>query len=417
VAGRLSGVLLRSAHLADGRVVDITLTGDRIATVEPASTGAQAKTDDVVDLDGYLLLPAPAEPHAHLDKALSADLVPNPAGDLLGAIGAWMAHYPDRTHAEIADRARRAALRGLANGCTAIRTHIDVNEQIGLRGVTALLEVRAELAGLVEIQLVALPGRPLTGAEGAPNRRLLAEALDLGVDIAGGCPHIDPDHLGHLDHALETAAALGRPLDLHMDENLDPDSLDLRHLARRITETGFAHGVVAGHCTSLGMLPPGLQAEIAAEVAAAGISVVTLPQTNLFLQARGEHTAQPRGLTAIAALLEAGVNLAGGGDNLQDPFNTVGRADPFETAALLVMAGHLTPELAYEAVSTAARRAMGLDEVRIEPGRPADLLAVRATTLRDAVASAPGDRVVFARGRLVARTTTATTIAGITGRS
>ena len=202
-----------------------------------------------------------------------------------------------------------------------------------------------------------------------------------------------------------------------MDENLEPDSLDLRYLARRITETGFPLGVVAGHCTSLGMVPPALQAEIAAEVAAAGISVVTLPQTNLFLQARGERTAQPRGLTAIAALLEAGVNVAGGGDNLQDPFNTVGRADPFETAALLVMAGHLTPEAAYEAVSTAARRAMGLEEVRIETGRPAELLAVRATTVREAVASAPADRVVFTRGRIVARTTTTTAIATVTDRS
>ena len=117
------------------------------------------------------------------------------------------------------------------------------------------------------------------------------------------------------------------------------------------------------------------------------------------------------------SLCEAGVNVAGGGDNLQDPFNTVGRADPFETAALLVMAGHLTPEAAYDAVSAAARRAMGLEEVRIEAGRPADLLAVRATTVRDAVASAPADRVVFARSRLVARTAATTTFSPVTGRS
>lgn len=408
-------MLLRSARLADGRVVDVRLSGSTIDLVEPAgpppSRAGANPAEQVVDLDGYVLLPAPAEPHAHLDKALTADLVPNPAGDLLGAIEAWMAHYPDRTVEEIADRARRAALHNLAHGCTAIRSHVDLNTAIGLRAVDALLQVRAELAPLVDVQLVALVGRPFVGADGAPNRHLLAEAYERGVDVGGGAPHLDVDHAGHVDIALEAAAARGRPLDLHMDEHLDLDSLDLRHLARRITATGFEHGVTASHCTSLGMHPEHVQAEVAAEVAAAGISVVTLPQTNLFLQARGRRTAPPRGLTAIAALLEAGVNVAAGADNLQDPFNTVGRGDPLETAALLVMAGHLTPEQAYHAVSNAARTAMGLPEVTVAPGSPAELLAVRASSLREAVASAPQDRYVFARGRLVARTRTTTTIA------
>lgn len=417
-------MLLRSARLSDGRLVDVRLspTDGTITTVEPATSGrdsgdAPGATDlerepgatdrdrePGLDLDGYLLLPAPAEPHAHLDKALTADLIPNPQGDLLGAIEAWMARYPDRTPDEILERARRAALRNLAFGCTAIRSHVDVNQFIELRAVEALLRLRDELSPVIDLQLVALVGRPLGGEDGAPNRALLAEALDRGVDVGGGCPHVDPDRHAHLDLALEAAAERGRPLDLHMDENLDLDSLDLRRLARRITETGFEHGATASHCTSLGMQPAEVQAEVAAEVAAAGISVVTLPQTNLFLQARGIRTAPPRGLTAIAALLEAGVNVAAGADNLQDPFNTVGRGDPLETAALLVMAGHLSAEDAYHAVSNAARRAMGLPTVTVQPGDPADLLAVRARTVREAVASAPADRMVFARGRLVART-------------
>ncbi|MGD9754372.1 MAG: amidohydrolase family protein [Acidimicrobiia bacterium] len=420
-------MLLRSARLADGRLVDVRLSpaDGTIDAVEP-SAATPARTpphteptataepatepgpDAELDLDGYLLLPAPAEPHAHLDKALTADLIPNPAGDLHGAIEAYVAHYPDRTVEEIHRRARRAALHNLAHGCTAIRTHVDLNELIGLRSVEALLQLKAELAPVFDLQIVALVGRPLGGDEGATNRRLLAEALDLGVDVGGGCPHIDPNRTTHLELALEAAAERGKPLDLHMDENLDPHSLDLRTLARRVIATGFRHGVVASHCTSLGIQPPELQAEVAAETAAAGISVVTLPQTNLFLQARGIRTAQPRGLTAIAALREAGVNVAAGADNLQDPFNTVGRGDPLETAALLVMAAHLSAEDAYEAISNAARRAMGLPPVTMAPGDPAELLAIRATTAREAVASAPGDRLVFARGRLVARTRTET---------
>jgi cytosine deaminase len=93
--------------------------------------------------------------------------------------------------------------------------------------------------------------------------------------------------------------------------------------------------------------------------------------------------------------------VAGGADNLQDPFNIVGRGDPLETAALLVMAGHLTPEEAYRAVSAGSRAAMGLEPVEIAAGSPAELVAVRAGSVREAIATAPADRVVIHRGRVV----------------
>ena len=128
-------------------------------------------------------------------------------------------------------------------------------------------------------------------------------------------------------HVLDVAAAAGRPVDLHMDETLDPGVLHLAALAALVIDTGFPHGVTASHCCSLGMQPPEVQADVSDAVAAAGIAVVTLPQTNLYLQARGWTTAPPRGLTAVHPLLAAGVTVAAGADNLQDPFNLVGRGD------------------------------------------------------------------------------------------
>jgi cytosine deaminase len=112
--------------------------------------------------------------------------------------------------------------------------------------------------------------------------------------------------------------------------------------------------------------------------------------------------ATPRGLTAVAALERAGVTVAGGADNVRDPFNPVGRADPLETASLLVMAAHRQPARAWEMVSTGARSAMGLEPVRIEPGAPAELMAIPAASVGEAVAAAPGDRLVVHRGRVVA---------------
>jgi cytosine deaminase len=169
-----------------------------------------------------------------------------------------------------------------------------------------------------------------------------------------------------------------------------------------VIDTGFERGVTASHCVSLGMQTPEVQSAVAREVADAGISIVPLPQTNLFLQGRDHPTATPRGLTAIRPLRHAGVLVAAGADNVQDPFNLVGRSDPLETAALLVMAGHILPDDAYDMVSNNARRVLGLAPVRFEAGDPADLVAIDAPSIRGAIADAPVDRLVFKAGRLVA---------------
>lgn len=388
--------LLRGATLADGTTVDVRIDGSAISAVGPSL--APREREEVHELAGWLLLPAPAEPHAHLDKALTADLVNNPGGDLLGAIAGWEVACATFTVDDVAERAKRALRRLVASGCTAVRSHVNVGLGSGLRSVEALLRVREELGGVIDLQLVALIGAPTDPG-------LLREALDMGIDVVGGCPHLNDVPAGCLETTIGLALDRGLPLDLHMDETLDPDVLHLRDLARLAADAGL-RGVTASHCVSLGVQEPTIQAKVAEEVAAAEISVVALPQTNLFLQARGVTSSPPRGLTALRPLLDAGVNVAGGADNLQDPFITVGRADPLETAALLVMAGHLSPAEAYRAVSDSARAAMSLPPVRIEPGAPAELLAVKAPSVRVAVADAPADRLVFAKGRLVARTTT-----------
>ena len=155
-------------------------------------------------------------------------------------------------------------------------------------------------------------------------------------------------------------------------------------------------------CSSdLGIQPVDVQREIAEKVAAAGISIVALPSTNLFLQGRQQQQAMPRALTAVAALRDAGVNVCAGYDNLQDPFNPVGRGDCLETASLMVSAAHLLPHDAYHSVSGAVRQAMRLPTAGVQPGNTADLLLVPAHTTREAIASAPTQRTVIRGGVVV----------------
>jgi cytosine/creatinine deaminase len=410
--------ILRNARLADGRLVDLTVDDERITAVHTAGPpGPGGARDGVVehDLGSKLVLPALAEPHAHLDKAFTADRVPNPTGDLEGAIAA-MGNIRGRwSRMDIEDRAERAARTLLAAGTTAVRTHVDVTPETGTRHAEALVAVRERLRGLVDIQVVALMGRPTGGPEGRDQRARLRDALDLGADGVGGAPYLDPDPRAAYEGLVEIAGERGALVDLHTDETLDAGCLTLLDFAEVVRTSGFRGLAAASHCVSLGMADAATQARVAEAVAAVGMSVVTLPQTNLFLQARGVATAPARGLTAIAALRAAGVTVAGGADNIQDPFNLVGRGDQLETAALLVMAGHLRPELAFELVSNAARRALGHDEVTLAPGSPAELVAVDAANVREAVAAAPATRTVVHRGRVVAESAVSTIMAEASG--
>ena len=391
-------LLLRGARSVDGNQTDVLLENGRIAAV-----GADARGGQELDLTGYLLLPSGVETHAHLDKALLADRVPNPTGDLTGAKDAISAAAPDIPDEDIRARASSALEMAIRHGYTAIRTHADTGKGNGLRGLRVLLDLREQYADVVDLQVVCFVG-PVSGSAGAEARKLLDEGLRMGADAVGGVPYVDPDPPQAVREYLAAAQSYGRLVDLHTDETTDPSVLSLRALAAETARTSMGGRVTASHCVSLGQQDPDTARQIARDVAAAGVAVITCPQTNLFLQGRPDVTRVPRALTAIGALREAGALLAGGGDNWRDPFNAVGRADPFEIASLLVSAGHFGVADAYAAVSGKARAVLGLPPVALRPGDPAELLAIRADGIGPAVAHATEDRVVFHKGRMVART-------------
>jgi cytosine deaminase len=397
------GSVLRNATLADGRRVDLAIDGETIGVIteslpRDAATGSGVET---IDLDGYVLLAAAVEPHAHLDKAFLADVVTNESGDLAGAIAAMEAA---RGHLDVGgtvERAERAARLMARNGFRAVRTHVDTTPGTGLDGIEALATVRRRLVDVIDIEIVALAAFPIAGDHAAAARELLHAAIGAGADLIGGCPHLE---VGTTSRAatevlLDIAGDHGVGVDLHTDETLDAAADGLAELAELVAGTGFEHPVTASHCVSLGIKPVDDQRRIAEAVAAAGISVVALPATNLFLQGRQHQQAMPRGVTAVRALRDAGVTVAAGADNLHDPFNPFGRACPFETAQLMVWTTHLLPSQAWECVTEASAAATGQGAAIIAAGQRADLLAVRARSLREAIAFGPADRVVWRAGQ------------------
>lgn len=386
---------------SDGSPVSVRVEGEWVTAVGASLVAVESEM--VVDGGGGLITESLVETHAHLDKSFLAEMVPNPTGDLMGAIDAMIANRHRITVPNTVERAERAVRTMIRHGVTTIRTHVDVTAENGLASVEALLEVRRRMVDLVDIQIVALSGWPVTGDQGRINLDLVRESVAMGVDIVGGCPHLDDDPIGANTVFLELAGELDVPLDLHTDEHTDPRRTSVGDLAERVVSTGFARPVTASHCVSLGMLDESDQVEVAGKVAAAGIGVIALPQTNLFLQGRDRQSAMPRGLTAVRHLREAGVLVASGSDNLQDPFNPIGRGDPLEAAGLMILTTHLLPDDAFASVTSVARQVVGVEPAGPRVGARADLMVTVAVGVRDAIANAAPRSLVVSRGRVVHR--------------
>ncbi|TQS47028.1 amidohydrolase family protein [Cryptosporangium phraense] len=383
--------LLRDVRTLAGETVDLQIVDGRAAAAadaEPEMPGA------VVDATGWLVLPALGEPHAHLDKALTVDRGSSRLNSLLDAVDQWHRMLPDINGPDVRERAERALAQYAAAGVTAIRTHVDVPpDGDALRCLRAVLELRDEVADRMTVQVIPLisPATPLPVIEAA-----VAE----GVDGIGGVPHLADDPAAETARLLDVAERSGLPVDLHTDEALDLHGLDLEDLARQVLARGLEQRVTASHCVRLSLLPPERLATTLDKVAEAGIGIVVLPQTNLFLQGRDRRHSVPRAIAPVRAMLEAGIEVAAGGDNLRDPFNAVGRGDPLETASLLVAAAHVHPGEALEAVTGGVRRVLGLPDA----DSVADLVLVPAQSLTSIVAG-PGDARVVLRGGTVLAST------------
>ena len=388
---------LHNVTLPGGRTVDVTLADGLVAAVTEA---APRPPPESLDLTGYLLLTAPAEPHAHLDKAFTWDRFDVGYGDLKAAVQAWSGASGSLDPADVRARGLRALRVLTANGVTAVRTHANIcSGDDPLLAARALVDLRDEVRDRVDLEVVLLIRGDTTDA-------VIREGLAYGVDRLGGAPHGWPDPAGGTRRVLESAAAAGVSVDLHVDEDLDPSSATLALIGREALRLGLAGRVTASHCVSLGVQQPSVRDDAIEVLRAAEVGVVTLPLTNLYLQGRGATSSPPRALTAVRALLDGGALLAAGSDNLRDPFNAMGRGDPLEVASLLVTAGHLTAEEAYAAVSSGARAVLRLPAAGTMVGQAADLLAIRAGSLAEAIAAAPADRVTIRGGRVIARTTT-----------
>ena len=397
-------VLRRGAK--DPERLDLAVGKDgRITALMPAI--APGAADQVVDLRGKLVMPGLVDAHQHLDKSRTRRLVANPAGTLEGASAAYRTFAGSATREDIMRRAERTLDICLGHGTVAIRNHTNIESQSALRAFEAMIELRERWRDRITLQVVAHltsdAPRNLAAA-----RNWLEAAIAAGADAIGGVPQYADEPLAFLDLLFEFAERSGLPLDMHVDEHLDCGRLLFDAVIERTRAHGMQGRVTAGHCCALGALPRDEARRIIANFAAAGISVITLPAANLFLQGRDAERLPPRGLAPVRDLIAAGVKVAAASDNIQDPFLPIGSGDLLEVARWTLAAGQLglaDLRAAFDLVSAAPAAILDLGaNWGIAIGGRADLLIADTEDVEDLVATGANNRAVLVAGRLVAGT-------------
>ena len=400
---------IRHARVPDVvAAVDIVLAGERVAAVVPQgdAPGPRELGGAALDVGGRAVLPAFVEPHVHLDKAYLLDRLEAarlPASTLADAIASTARLKATFTRADLRERAERALQALIRHGCTAARAHVEIAPPVGLLGVEVHLELAAAYADTIDLQLVAFPQDGIQRLPGVGE--LLEEALRLGCHVVGGCPYVDPDPAVHIDQVFALAERWGRPVDFHLDFSDDPREAWIDHVCARTRALGMHGRVAVGHLTSLAAMPPAEVAPRIAALAEAGVAVIALPATDLYLNGRGADRCPPRGVTRLRELRAAGITVALGNNNLQNAFTPVGNGNLLQMAWLAGLVGHFgtaaEQALLLEMVTTAPARILGLGRWGLTAGARADLVALECADPLLAVREVPPVAAVVRAGRLL----------------
>jgi cytosine deaminase len=355
----ITGALLRG-RVGTWRVDVDSGVVDRIVPDDAGTVGD--RPDEVVDLRGQLLLPGLVDLHVHLDKAYQLrdlERLGEGGGGIEGALRATSRLRDELTTDRIVANARRVLDVMATGGTVAARVHVEIGPSSPPDAVPVHVALAAATPDL-RLEFVAFPQHGTTTDPGVVRR--LAEAMAQGCTVVGGCPYADPDPLAHLDTVIGLAVDTGSPLDLHLDLSDDVDDLLLDQVVPRVEKAGLQGRVVVGHVTALTAAPPDRVREIAAAVAAAGITVVSIPTTDLFLSGRGSPQAPTRGVTRIGELADAGVPVALASNNYENAFTPVTMPSLTHAAWLACLTNHRASESQQlhllDAITTTPRGAM-----------------------------------------------------------
>ncbi len=367
---------LRNVKLAADptQTVDIGVDGGKIVELKAGLTGGDRDTD----AGGRLVLPGFVETHIHLDKPCILQRCSSRRGDLDEAIGEVARLKREFTEEDVADRASRTLKKCILNGTTRMRTHLEVDPVIGLRGIDGVKQAIARFAWAIDVEICVFPQEGLLNNPGTDE--LMLAALNNGARCVGAAPYTDSDPHGQIDRVFEMAREFDVDIDMHLDFGADPSDLDAEYVCRQADKFGWGGRVAIGHATKFSALTPHKLAALSKRLADAGVAVTVLPSTDLFLMHRDHDHDVPRGVTPVHTMLEHGVNCSLSTNNVLNPFTPFGDCSLLRMANLYANIAQIgkmeTMAECLAMVSTRSARLLNLKDYGIEIGMNADLVVV-----------------------------------------
>ena len=389
----MSELLLRGGRpWGNAEGADVLVRDGAIARIAP---GIDAPGAVVVDVAGRLLLPGLVDAHTHLDKTLcGGPWVPHTAGDALADRIANERRRRFELGLPSGEYATALLERMVAAGTSYVRSHTDIDPEVGLRGVEAIRAAAERLDGRVTVEQVAFPQSGLLTNPGTAE--LLEEALRSGVETIGGLDPagVDKDPVGHLDVLFGLAERYGAGIDIHLHDAGALGAWELGLIADRTKESGLAGRVTVSHAYGFAQVSPAEQDRLIEQLAEAGVTVLTAAVYSF-------------PVPPIKRLRAAGVNVACGHDGIRDLWGPYGSGDMLERAMHVAYRSGFRRdediELALEAATHGGARTLGLPSYGLVEGAPADTVVVNARTAAEAVVARPVRELVIKAGRIVAR--------------
>ncbi|WP_027909618.1 cytosine deaminase [Pseudomonas sp. URMO17WK12:I4] len=361
----------------------IALDGSQIAAITAQPAVVSASEGDL-DAASNLVVAPFVEPHIHLDATLTAGEPNwNMSGTLFEGIERWAERKALVTHEDTKSRAKKTIDMLVDHGIQHVRTHVDVTDPT-LAALKAMLEVREETRHLIDLQIVAFPQE---GIESYANgRALMEQAVALGADVVGGIPHFENTRdqgVSSIKFLMDLAERTGCLVDVHCDETDDPQSRFLEVLAEEARVRGMGERVTASHTTAMGSYDNAYCSKLFRLLKQSKINFISCPTESIHLQGRFDTYPKRRGLTRVAEIDRAGMNICFGQDSIVDPWYPLGNGNILR---ILEAGLHICHMLGYEdlkrgldLITDNSARTLHLGErYGIEVGRPANLLILSA---------------------------------------
>ena len=400
-------LIIRNGRSDSGQRIEVGIEKGLITAVSSPNSLPPATQE--IDAKGGMISPAFIESHFHLENALLWDGLINQSGTLDEAIEIYAKVKHDLTVEDIVRRSGHVVRTAVANGTLWLRSHVDIDHIAKLSILKGVAAAREAYRDLIDIQLIAFPQLGL--AQNSEAVEMMWQAMENGCDLVGGMPHGEKtmdDAARHIEIAFQIAQKYDVDVDMHIDETDDPYWHSLELLADKTIEAGWHGRVTAGHCCAMSAWDDNMATRIIDKVKAADIHVITNAPINSMLEGRHHGYPKPRGIARVKELLEAGVNVVCGQDDLQNMFYPFGKMDPLEVALITAHLAHLGApdeiEAAFNMPRYHAARMWRLENYGVAVGAAANLVILDAETAVEALRRQPANRTVIRNGRVLAET-------------